>query len=706
MANRWLPTEAHRLTRFVPCPTAGAGLLCVLGGAVITSGWLAHELFIVRGGLDGATVVLAAALCFLLSGVGLLLSGRAGLVARVAQLACAVLLIGVAGAALASVLLSVDLGMDLAARDRWLDAGNPTPGRLAPFASAAFAVSGLSLLLLGRTTRRAGSAVVELLAFVLVVLAIVALASNWLNISGLYGWRNIPAATVPTGLGLLLLALGTWLRAHEPGEATTTRREEWHLTIVAAEILVVVALVAGLTGFAILQRTVVTAFGDALEDNLADRRRSFDNLIRDAMQANGLVANRPALARLIDRLNRDPADADAQRQLETSLNALLPFNYRRLTYLDREGRTLATIGPTDSPYPVLAPLYTVEGVSLAWSERGFVLVQRLPILLDGAVVGGVLAERHMQPLTAAYHAVAHIGSTASSRVCALAGGGATCFPSLQEPTNFIRTTPSTLLVSPMTLALAGQTGLMRYRDDEGRELINAYGPIGTYGLGLILRIDAAELYAPIRQELEIVAPILLLLVVVGTLCLRSQITPLARRLRELATIDGLTGTLNRRAFMRFADAELAVARRYGRQLSILMLDADHFKKVNDTHGHDAGDAVLRALSATCRTALRDVDLLGRLGGEEFAVALPETPRGAAIAVADRVRMALAALEVPTGAKVLTFTVSIGVASLSEPTDTIERLLTAADKALYAAKQAGRNRVVAALGAAAMPAPAE
>src|SRR5258706_13801877 len=107
----------------------------------------------------------------------------------------------------------------------------------------------------------------------------------------------------------------------------------------------------------------------------------------------------------------------------------------------------------------------------------------------------------------------------------------------------------------------------------------------------------------------------------------------------------------------------------------------------------AGDAVLRALTATCREQLRDVDLLGRLGGEEFAVALPETPLNAALLVANRLRSALAALEVPPGGKVLSFTVSIGVTSLSEPSDTIERLLTAADKALYAAKQRGRNRVV-------------
>src|SRR5690349_7389820 len=120
MASGWQSTEVPRLPGLVPSPTTAAGLLCVFGGAFILSGWLIHSPFIVRGGLDGATVVPAAALCFLLAGIGLALSGRAGALAGAAQGASAILLIVLAGAALASVKLGIDLGMDLAAQDRWL----------------------------------------------------------------------------------------------------------------------------------------------------------------------------------------------------------------------------------------------------------------------------------------------------------------------------------------------------------------------------------------------------------------------------------------------------------------------------------------------------------------------------------------------------------------------------------------------------------
>ncbi|MEX2642227.1 MAG: diguanylate cyclase [Acetobacterales bacterium] len=166
------------------------------------------------------------------------------------------------------------------------------------------------------------------------------------------------------------------------------------------------------------------------------------------------------------------------------------------------------------------------------------------------------------------------------------------------------------------------------------------------------------------------------------------------RLRTLATTDELTGTANRRAFMEKAAEELARARRYGRPLSLLMLDIDHFKQVNDNHGHGTGDAALRSLAETARGQLRVSDLLGRLGGEEFATLLPETDMNAAREVAERIRRAIAAAEIESGSGPLQVTVSIGASGLGADGDDIEHLMSRADSALYEAKRAGRNRVVA------------
>lgn len=168
---------------------------------------------------------------------------------------------------------------------------------------------------------------------------------------------------------------------------------------------------------------------------------------------------------------------------------------------------------------------------------------------------------------------------------------------------------------------------------------------------------------------------------------------LEQELERQAHVDYLTGLANRRHFLELAELELARALRYEKHLSVLMIDIDHFKKVNDRHGHKAGDEALRRLSEVALKVVREVDLVGRLGGEEFAILLPETDGEKAVEVAERLRNSIAAIEIglESGAA-FHFTVSIGVASLTQESADIDALLSQADQALYEAKHAGRNRV--------------
>lgn len=162
---------------------------------------------------------------------------------------------------------------------------------------------------------------------------------------------------------------------------------------------------------------------------------------------------------------------------------------------------------------------------------------------------------------------------------------------------------------------------------------------------------------------------------------------------RLAITDELTGVNNRRSLFELGERELKRARRYGIALSVIMLDVDHFKKVNDKHGHGAGDKVLCAVAERCRNAIRDVDVVGRYGGEEFAVILPDTDQERARSVAERLRQTIVATPVTCGADVLTVSASLGIAALENDGD-LMALLGRADAALYRAKETGRNRVVA------------
>lgn len=167
-----------------------------------------------------------------------------------------------------------------------------------------------------------------------------------------------------------------------------------------------------------------------------------------------------------------------------------------------------------------------------------------------------------------------------------------------------------------------------------------------------------------------------------------------KELERLAQTDPLTGLANRRHFMQLADNELLRSQRYGGELSILMIDIDHFKKINDTYGHHVGDLVIQSLSDTCRNTLREIDIIGRIGGEEFAVVLPQTAGQPALEVAERLRKAIANTAFSPEPDVsIHFTVSIGVTTLtSNKQNDIETQLRFADKALYDAKLDGRNKV--------------
>jgi diguanylate cyclase len=178
--------------------------------------------------------------------------------------------------------------------------------------------------------------------------------------------------------------------------------------------------------------------------------------------------------------------------------------------------------------------------------------------------------------------------------------------------------------------------------------------------------------------------------------LESEITlrqSLEQELRHMATTDELTEISNRRHFYVRAEAELSRARRYGRNLTVLQFDLDHFKSLNDTYGHPFGDQVLKSVVTAVAGLLRASDMFGRVGGEEFAIALPETEAAFAPEIAERIRQTIEQTDIRFEDIQVPVTASIGVALLGDDDKDIEALIQRADQALYKAKSDGRNKVV-------------
>lgn len=168
---------------------------------------------------------------------------------------------------------------------------------------------------------------------------------------------------------------------------------------------------------------------------------------------------------------------------------------------------------------------------------------------------------------------------------------------------------------------------------------------------------------------------------------------LISRLNKLATIDSLTGANNRRHFLEMARSEFSRARRYKNPFSILMIDIDFFKSINDSYGHHVGDRVLRTMAQQCIAHLRENDIFGRIGGEEFGAVLVETKKKNATEIAERLRHGIETINVGAKKGLIHISISIGLTSLRKDDDNLDMVVKRADKALYQAKENGRNRVV-------------
>jgi diguanylate cyclase (GGDEF)-like protein len=209
--------------------------------------------------------------------------------------------------------------------------------------------------------------------------------------------------------------------------------------------------------------------------------------------------------------------------------------------------------------------------------------------------------------------------------------------------------------------------------------------------GVVMAMSGTPLYAVLVNHL--MSGILVCIVASIALAHLAVGDRLRHSLRDAAFRDPLTRLYNRRYSFRKIRDELRRYRRYADPFSVMLIDADHFKRINDRFGHRAGDTALKAIANACRKSVRDIDIVGRYGGEEFIILLPHTKAEDAAIVAERIRQAMLDSEVGWQGQKLDITLSLGVAQAGLHGDGFDALITAADQALYAAKNGGRNRTV-------------
>ena len=207
--------------------------------------------------------------------------------------------------------------------------------------------------------------------------------------------------------------------------------------------------------------------------------------------------------------------------------------------------------------------------------------------------------------------------------------------------------------------------------------------------GVVMATSGAPLYALLVNHL--MSGILVWMVAYMSLTHLAEGNRLWASLHEAAFRDPLTGLFNRRYVFDAFRNELKKHHRYGDSLSIILIDADHFKQINDQHGHPAGDAALKTIARACNESIRDTDVVGRFGGEEFIILLPHTTSTAAEIVAERIRKSMLRREISWQGQRFAVRLSCGIAEAGVHADDFDALIAAADQALYSAKKRGRNQ---------------
>ncbi len=303
------------------------------------------------------------------------------------------------------------------------------------------------------------------------------------------------------------------------------------ISLIGSAILVAMTVITGVCVFLIMQRQTEDVLNKGLKLSLQNHVHEFEYLIGSSASDVAMISSRPFFLEQLQSYNAHPNDRDIQQSLDDIAQSYLPTGFSAVVVYDQNDREVARAGNRMEQPQLTAPLKTLHKSELLWSN-GIVLRTRFGVVMrDGRHVGSVMTERPLPALTAMFVGASALGESGELAVCGLLEAGMQCFPTTLSPgllkLDLVNVKGKPL---PMSYALRGQSGTIRAVDYRQQEVIAVYGPIGTLGLGMVLKVDTAELYKPLREQFYYVLPLLMLAVLIGGLMLRWQVVPLVRQL--------------------------------------------------------------------------------------------------------------------------------------------------------------------------------
>lgn len=581
----------------------------------------------------------------------------------------------------------------------------PLAVRLSPGDTIAMVLIALALLAIH--AHRLPGILIQAVLLLPLVAAFIGLAGHYLEIRLLYPWYADIQASLPMSIVMLGAEAGLWLQSYgtEWQQRFYHERDDRKITLISGVILFVIAASAGMAGFTLVASSMQKAISDSLLISLENRTRLFQTEIEHAMGNAVLAATRPRFNNLMTKYMREGFSQAEHQEIRRILDDIIDKTpIVALVLHDARGEVVGKRGALAGNAEFEVPLAGRKDASLLWN-KGSYLRARIPMAPNGVQVGLLDVLIPLPKIDQMFQDFAGLGLHGTMGVCAADDEAIVCLPSRANDFRVLRTKPYYKGEPvPMKQALAGKTGFGRSVDVHGAEIVSAQGPIGDLGLGMIVKVRADELYAPIKEQLGHTLGAVFALVIVGVFLLRWQIAPLAHnlivqirerkhaeeRLTHMAHHDSLTGLPNRLLFHDRLRLAMIDAERRKQSVAVMFLDVDRFKSVNDTLGHEAGDELLRQLASRLSACVRAGDTVCRLGGDEFALVLPAVANSLHVRlIAERI---IRAFEQPfeIRGQQLYATTSIGVTIYPEDGLTDEELLKNADTAMYRAKDMGRN----------------
>ncbi|WP_344761985.1 GGDEF domain-containing protein [Actimicrobium antarcticum] len=664
----------------------------IIAGILVCIGWATGNASATRLFFEGEAISVVVAIEFILAGTVFVVAGlRHPLALRLMQR-------GVAAGLLAlSTVGAIGLLTDGLARSLYFSTATLA---MSPGAVAVFVLSGVLLLMLAPTQSRTNRLVIQLGTAGIAAIGVILILNEYVNTDYIFTTGKVKQAALGTAILFLALAVGMWGLWRDAAWNNHPRKDVKPSSIYLAVDVLVTVIVAtvALIAFGLSQGRSQEIMLDQMDVVAKDKRLFFDTLLNSHFDKALLSSERPAIIKALVEIAEDRTSNGERVELMTAAaHSFVKRDFSAFSIRTNDGKLVASAGSVVVKAEQRIRLWGNTGVELLW-DKGYVLRTHLPVHRNDEVVGFVDAEQRMDDLTLLHKKAISGAQTSDMVVCAADGDKQQCFPFRWS--KVAAQFPSYLdgRALPLTRASNGETATEITTDFRRERVMAAFGPIGSTGLGMAIKRDMTDLYAPIRKQFFSTFPFFLCLILVSIGVARAMLNPLinaleltGEKMRVVALTDALTGLANRALFDDRLQLSMGRSRRTKSTMALMFVDLDKFKSVNDRFGHNTGDELLQWCAAQMALVTRETDTVARLGGDEFTLILDAIPNddvakriaGDLVDAIGRYKTVFPALDVEG------FGASIGIAFYRGDSRTPKQLVACADAALYECKKSGR-----------------